>query len=115
MHLVLIADRNVLMRKALTQMVSLCGFQCVPVSNVKCALGALEKVSFDILIAGVAPGDHDVPGLVYAARRQQPKLRVIVGKTYSCELPNVDLVNAYVNFPLTLDELRFALGDTSSP
>lgn len=106
---VLIAENNVLIRDALTQMVWLCGCQPVAVRDLDCAMGALSGIKFDILITGVAPGNAHVPGFVYAARAQQATLKILVGKAYAKEIPSTAIVDGYLTFPVALHDLKIAM------
>jgi len=106
---VLIVDRNKPVRDALTQMVSQAGCEPVALPDAAGALGALTAIGFDALVAGVSPGDDSVSGLVDAARRHQPDLRIIVGRAYALETDAAGLVDAYMDSPVTFHVLRVAL------
>jgi DNA-binding NtrC family response regulator len=106
---VLIMEKNTLIRDALTQMVFLCGCHAVSTQTTDFVLGSLTGVRFDLLIAGIAPGDESIPDLIHAARERQPSIGIIVGISYTAETQASQLVDAYVPFPLSIHELRAAM------
>lgn len=108
---VLIAEHNILVREALVQMTWLCGCEPIAVRKLGHLQGALAAVNFDMLVIGCSPNDHRVAPLVYAARVQQPTLKIILGETYATEIGRAGAVDGYIAFPTSVHELKCIFQD----
>lgn len=106
---ILIMETNRLMRKAIVQMVEVCGFHSVPMEDEERALDALHGVRFDVLITATLPGCRLTSEFVTSAKRIQPDLGIIAGRIYDRKGAPLGPVDFYIDVPFSRYDLRNAI------
>ncbi len=110
---ILIAEDEDAVRAFLVRALGLRGHEITAVADGSAALEALQKASFDLLLADIVMPQLDGVTLALKASKDFPELRIVLMTGYASERPRAydldALVHEVVEKPFTLEQICAAV------
>lgn len=111
---ILVLEENEVLRVAVTKMITSRGWSPISVEHIHLAMGAIEGVQFDIVVAGLINYNEEVTNLFCKVRELSPSTRLISGAEFRLNNQGLLALDQYINFPFSINQLQHVIHDVLS-